>query len=49
MEKTNINEQGREVNNMTGIPLFTVRLFKRRIRDCPDLRIREVTRNTIKI
>ena len=51
MEKTSINEQGREVNNMIGIPLFTVRLFKRRIRDCPDLGIREVTQtqNTIRI
>ncbi len=37
MEKTSINEQGGDVNHMTGIPLFTVRLFKRRIRDCPNL------------
>lgn len=51
MEKTSINEQGGEVNNMTGIPLFTVRLLKRRIRDCPDLGIREVTQtqNMIRI
>lgn len=27
MEKTSINEQGGDVNHMTGIPLFTVRLF----------------------
>ena len=39
MEKTSINEQGGDVNHMTGIPLFTVRLFKRRIRDCPNIEI----------
>ncbi|WP_278703248.1 hypothetical protein [Phocaeicola sartorii] len=51
MEKTSINEQGGEVNNMIGIPLFTVRLFKRRIRDCPNLELGEVTQtqNTIRI
>ena len=42
MEKTSINEQGGDVNHMTGIPLFTVRLFKRRIRDCPNIEIGKI-------
>ena len=41
MEKTSINEQDEKVNHMTDIPLFTVRLFKRRIRDCSYLGIRK--------
>lgn len=50
MEKTSINEQGGDV--MTGIPLFTVRLFKRRIRDCPNIEIGKIitrTQNMIRI
>jgi len=34
MERTSINEQDQEVKQLAGIPLFTARLFKRRIRDC---------------
>ena len=52
MEKTGINEQGGDVNHMTGIPLFTVRLFKRRIRDCPNIEIGKIitrTQNMIRI
>lgn len=53
MEKTSINEQGGDVNHMTGIPLFTVvRLFKRRIRDCPNIEIGKIitrTQNMIRI
>ena len=46
MEKTSINEQGGDVNHMTGIPLFTVRLFKRRIRDCPNIEIGKIIINS---
>ena len=35
MEKTSINEQGGDVNHMTGIPLFTVRLFKKKNQRLP--------------
>ena len=52
MEKTSINEQGGDVSHMTGIPLFTVRLFKRRIRDCPNIEIGKIitrTQNMIRI
>ena len=52
MEKTSINEQGGDVNHMTGIPLFTVRLFKRRIRDRPNIEIGKIitrTQNMIRI
>ncbi|WP_455663702.1 hypothetical protein [Phocaeicola sp.] len=51
MKKTSINEQDQEVKQLTGIPLFTVHLFKRRIRDCPNLEIGEVTQTqkTIRI
>lgn len=48
MEKTSINEQGGDVNHMT----FTVRLFKRRIRDCPNIEIGKIitrTQNMIRI
>ncbi|WP_455669214.1 hypothetical protein [Phocaeicola sp.] len=51
MEKTSINEQDQKVKQLTGISLFTVRLFKRRIRDCPNLELGKITQtqNTIRI
>lgn len=51
MEKTSINEQDQKAKQLTGIPLFTVRLFKRRIRDCPNLELGKITQtqNTIRI
>lgn len=51
MERASINEQEQEVKQLIGIPLFTDRLFKRRIRDCPNLKIGEIirTQNTIRI
>lgn len=42
MERMSVNEQEQEVKQLTGILLFTVRLFKRRIRDCPNLEIGEI-------
>ena len=52
MEKTSINAQGGDVNQMTGIAVFTVRLFIRCIRDCPNIEIGKIitrTQNMIRI